>query len=116
VRECGGVAALVRLLAPGGSAALHAYAARALRNLCSGNAHNSNSVRECGGVAALVGLLAPGSSAAVREQAAAALLELCSVSAQSRDAECRGVAALVGLLRLRVLLLCTSMRPPRSSI
>jgi len=34
VRECSGVAALVGLLAPGGSAAVHEQAAAALYNLC----------------------------------------------------------------------------------
>ena len=96
----GGVAALVALLAPGWTEAVHEQAAAALRNLCCGNAQNCDSVRACGGIAALVALLAPGSSAAVHEQAAAVLQTLCLDNAQHRDSvrECGGIAALVALL------------------
>jgi len=57
VRECGGVAALVALLAPGGSAGVHARAAAALGHQCFSNIQNQDSMRVCSGVAALVGLL-----------------------------------------------------------
>jgi len=67
VRECGGVAALVHLLAPGSSAAVHEQAAAALSKLCWDDWQNRVSVRECGGVAALVGLLAPGMTDAVHQ-------------------------------------------------
>ena len=59
------VAALVRRLAPGGSAAEHVEAASALARLCNNKVQNRDYVRECGGIAALVALLAPGGSAAV---------------------------------------------------
>ena len=75
VRERGDVAALVGLLAPGGSAAQQEQAAVAL-HLCVDDAKNCDSVRECGGIAALVALLAPGGTAAVQEAAALALSSL----------------------------------------
>ncbi len=100
VRDCGGVAALVALLAPGGSAAEQEQAAVALNKLCVDNTQNCDSVRECGGIAALVALLAPGGPAAVQEAAAMALRNLCSNNAQNRDSVrvCGGIAALIGLL------------------
>jgi len=77
VRECGGVAALAGLLAPGGSAATHDRAAGALVSLTSESARDCEAVRACGGVAALVeGVLARASSAAALERAAAALRDL----------------------------------------
>ena len=85
VRECGGIAALVALLAPGSSSALHELAAGALCVVCAGNTQNQDCVRECGGVAALVGLLAPGGSAAAQREAAAALCNLCSENTQNQD-------------------------------
>jgi len=65
VRQCGGIAALVGLLAPGGAAGVHHEAILALDCLCLDSSKNQERVREGGGVAALVGLLAPGSSADV---------------------------------------------------
>jgi len=71
------VAALVRRLAPGGSAAEQAEAAHALARLCFDKGPLREHVRRCGGITALDMLLAPGSSAAVHEQAAVALHNLC---------------------------------------
>jgi len=73
IRESGGVAALVGLLAPGGSAAVRGNAAGVLCKLCYENAPNKDSVRECGGIAALVALLAPGGAFNEREQAVGAV-------------------------------------------
>jgi len=61
VRECGGAAALVRLLARGGPAAAMPTAVReaaaiALANLCNESSENQDSVRECGGVPSYIGL------------------------------------------------------------
>jgi len=66
VRGCTDVAALVGLLAPGGSDAALEEAVSALAYLCSESTENKESVRECGGAAAF-GLLAPGGADAVRE-------------------------------------------------
>ena len=49
---CGGAAALVGVLAPSWTDAVHEQAAAALWNLCVKNSQNRDSVRECGGVAA----------------------------------------------------------------
>ncbi len=94
------VAAVVRRLAPGGSADAQAEAAHALARLCSDKSRNKEYVRGCGGVAALVGLLAPGGPPAVQQRAAAALESLCVEDRASQDSmrECGGVPALVGLL------------------
>ncbi len=94
------VAALVKRLAPGGSAAEHAEAAHTLGRLCFDKGPNREYARRCGGVAALVGLLAPGGTDAVHMHAAAALRSLCLANAQNQDGvrECGGVAALVRLL------------------
>jgi len=73
VREFGGIAALVGLLAPGRPAGVQEQAARALRNLCADSKEGQDSVRECGGIAALEGLLVAGGPATVRAEAAAAL-------------------------------------------
>ena len=94
------VAAVVRRLAPGGSADAQAEAAHALARLCSDKSRNKEYVRGCGGVAALVGLLAPGGPPAVQQRAAAALESLCVEDRASQDSmrECGGVIALVALL------------------
>jgi len=99
VIECGGVAALVGLLAPGWTSAVHEQAAAALRSVCADNTPNQDGVRECGGVAALVALLAPGGSAAVLEDASFVLAKLCLRNARNRDCvrECGGIPALVAL-------------------
>ena len=100
VRECGGIAALVGLLAPSGSAAVHEQAAAALANLCWDNVKNKDSVRECGAVYALLGLLAPGNPDAVQRTAAMALANLCADCGQNKDSvrECGGEPALIALL------------------
>jgi len=76
VRVCGGVAALVALLAPGGSAALHHNVAGALMVLTSEGGQSRDAVGACGGRAALERVLACSSSAAAHEWAAAALCNL----------------------------------------
>ncbi len=76
LRECGGVAALVGLLARGGSAALHTRAAGTLMYLTSERGQSWEAVRACGGVAALERMLACPSSAAAHEWAATALRDL----------------------------------------
>jgi len=76
VRECGGAAALVRLLAPGASAAVQDRAAAALMSLTSESGQSREAVRACGGVAALQRVLACASSAAAHDWAAAALRNL----------------------------------------
>jgi len=45
VRECGGIAALVGLLAPGMTDAVHQEAAAALRSVCGNHTHSCISVR-----------------------------------------------------------------------
>jgi len=92
VRECGGVVALVALLAPSAAPAVRARAAAALGNLCMANARCQDSVRECGGIAALVGLLAPGGPAAVLDRAAGALANVCARNVLNQDSvrECGG--------------------------
>jgi len=94
------VAALVKRLAPGRSAAEQAEAAHVLARLCSDKSRNKGYVRECGGVVALVALLAPGSAPAAQEQAAAALGYLCHKNTRNQGSlrECGGIAALVALL------------------
>jgi len=99
VGACGGVAALVGLLAPRGPAAVQERAAKALANVCAGNALNQDSARECGGVAALVALLAPGGSDDVRVVAAWALCNLCTNNTRNQDSVrvCGGIPALIAL-------------------
>jgi hypothetical protein len=99
VRAAGGVAALVGLLAPGGAAEAHMFAAGALANLCRDSSVGRASVTECGGAAALVGLLAPGGDAIACEAAVWMLSELAG-DAQGRDAVlvAGGVAALRGVV------------------
>ena len=92
VRECGGVAALVELLAPGGSAGLQRDVVKALNNLCYGSTENQDSMRECGGVIALVALLAPGGSAHVRQRAAVALRSVCYANKKTRKVSGSAVA------------------------
>ncbi len=100
MRECGGIAALVALLAPGGSPAVQARAAAALGNLCSSNTRNQDSVRVCGGVAVLVGLLTPDGSPDLQRYVVGALAHLTSEGEQGRDAvrACGGTAALEHVL------------------
>ncbi len=76
VRESGGVAALVRLLAPAYPAAAQQVAVGALVTLTSENGQCRDAVKACGGVAALEGVLARASSPLAREWAAAALRNL----------------------------------------
>jgi len=96
---CGGVAALVGLLAPSWTDAVHEQAAAALWDLCAKNTQNRDSVRECGGVAALVALLAPGGTRAVLKQAVGALCCLCFANVQNKNSvrASGGVAALIAL-------------------
>ncbi len=74
MRQCGGISALVAVLAPGGSA--HPHVALALKILTSGSKQSREAVRAFGGIAALEGVLACASSAAAHEMAAAALRNL----------------------------------------
>jgi len=76
IRECGGVAALVGLLAPACPAAVHEMAAGALVMLTSENGQCRDAARACGAAAALQRVLACASSTAAHKRAAAALRNL----------------------------------------
>jgi len=82
---CGGVAALVGLLAPAHPAAVHHRAACALVCLTSESGQSRDAVGAYGGVAALEHVLACASSASAHQLAAAALRNLGRVQQVVND-------------------------------
>jgi hypothetical protein len=76
VRECGGIVALVGLLAPACSAAVHRSAAGALACLTRESVPSCEAVEACGGAAALEGVLAGASSAVAHRCVADVLYDM----------------------------------------